>query len=69
LCAKAKGAGMLLMILIAGFVLALALLVLWPPVLAILLIAGHPLVWAIFALVAIALIVVVLRRERTNVSR
>jgi len=60
---------MLLMILIAGFVLALALLFLWPPVLAILLIAGHPLVWAIFALVAIALIVVVLRRERTNVSR
>jgi hypothetical protein len=60
---------MLLMILIAGFVLALALLFLWPPVLAILLIAGHPLVWAIFSLVAIALIVVVLRRERTNVSR
>jgi hypothetical protein len=58
---------MLVMILIAGFVLALALIFLWPPVLAVLLIAGHPLVWAIFAVVAIALIVVVLRRERTNV--
>jgi hypothetical protein len=57
---------MILMMLVAGFVLALALLFLWPPVLAILLIAGHPIVWAIFAVVAIALIVVVMRRERTN---
>jgi hypothetical protein len=57
---------MLPMILVAGFVLALALLFLWPPVFAILLLAGHSIVWAICAVVTIALIVVLLRAERTE---
>jgi hypothetical protein len=61
---------MIQMMLVGGFVLALALLFLWPPILAILLIAGHPLVWAIFVVVTTVLIVAVLRTEGTdNVER
>jgi RsiW-degrading membrane proteinase PrsW (M82 family) len=59
-------ARMLWPILVVGTVLALALLFLWPPVLAILLLAGHPIMWAIFAVVTVVLIVVVLRRERAD---
>jgi len=57
---------MIVIVLISIIVLVLALLFLWPPVLTILMIGAHPVFLGILAIFVLAMVVVLLRAQRTR---